>query len=83
MNKSNVRARDPRRPTVVNGSTCACQMGRALRAYSDTLKYFETFESDLFDFHLYSLRKGMLRAYLRLIEWCALVICRFPATAAT
>ncbi|KAI9808636.1 MAG: hypothetical protein M1825_003787 [Sarcosagium campestre] len=44
-------------------------IGLALRRYSTIFKIFEVWQEDQFDFHAFSLKKGMVRAYVDLIRW--------------
>jgi tetratricopeptide (TPR) repeat protein len=45
------------------------QLGLALKRYQSLWNIFETWREDQFDFHSFSLRKGMLRAYVDMLKW--------------
>ena len=45
------------------------KIGLALKRYQAVANIFDTWQDDQFDFHNFSLRKGMIRAYVDLIRW--------------
>lgn len=45
------------------------KLGLALKRFHSAFNIFETWQEDQFDFHNFSLRKGMIRAYVDLIRW--------------
>src|SRR5699024_1720168 len=45
------------------------KIGLALKRFHSVADIFNTWEDDQFDFHNFSLRKGMIRAYVDLIRW--------------
>ena len=45
------------------------KIGLALKRYQALANIFDTWQDDQFDFHNFSLRKGMIRAYVDLIRW--------------
>lgn len=47
----------------------AKEMGKALKQFTAVQNHFDDMENDQFDFHLYSLRKMTLRAYIDLLNW--------------
>ncbi|KAJ2856142.1 hypothetical protein J3B02_001773 [Coemansia erecta] len=44
-------------------------IGRALKQYHQVLSSFDTYRTDEYDFHSYSLRKVTMRAYVDILEW--------------
>ena len=44
-------------------------LARALKSFHFTHKHFTDIYEDQFDFHTYSVRKGVLRAYLDMLRW--------------
>ena len=44
-------------------------VARALKSFHFTHKHFSDIYEDQFDFHTYSLRKGVLRAYTDMLSW--------------
>lgn len=44
-------------------------VGLALKRFHAVATFFETWTEDQFDFHTFSLRKGMVRAYVDMIRW--------------
>lgn len=44
-------------------------LGLALKRFKTVSDVFETWTDDQFDFHSFSLRKGMIRAYVDMIRW--------------
>ena len=44
-------------------------VARALKSFNFTYKHFTDIYEDQFDFHTYSVRKGVLRAYLDMLRW--------------
>lgn len=45
------------------------RIGLALKRFHSVYDIFDTWEDDQFDFHNFSLRKGMTRAYIDMIRW--------------
>ncbi|KAJ5596707.1 N-terminal acetyltransferase A complex subunit n.t1.c1 [Penicillium hetheringtonii] len=45
------------------------KLGLALKRFHSVFNIFETWQEDQFDFHSFSLRKGMVRAYVDMIRW--------------
>jgi peptide alpha-N-acetyltransferase len=45
------------------------KLGLALKRFKTVYDVFETWTDDQFDFHSFSLRKGMVRAYVDMIRW--------------
>jgi peptide alpha-N-acetyltransferase len=45
------------------------KLSLALKRFDTVYKVFETWTDDQFDFHSFSLRKGMVRAYVDMIRW--------------
>ncbi|KAJ5899053.1 NMDA receptor-regulated protein 1 [Penicillium taxi] len=45
------------------------KLGLALKRFHGVYNIFETWQEDQFDFHSFSLRKGMIRAYVDMIRW--------------
>ena len=45
------------------------KMGLALKRFDTAYKVFEIWQEDQFDFHNFSLRKGMIRAYIDMLRW--------------
>lgn len=45
------------------------QVGLALKRLQSVYNIFDLWEEDQFDFHNFSLRKGMIRAYVDMIRW--------------
>ncbi|KAJ2705451.1 hypothetical protein FB645_002434 [Coemansia sp. IMI 203386] len=44
-------------------------IGRALKQYHQVLNSFDTYRTDEYDFHSYSLRKATMRAYDDILKW--------------
>ncbi|KAJ1819837.1 hypothetical protein LPJ75_001087 [Coemansia sp. RSA 2598] len=44
-------------------------VGRALKQYHQVLKSFDTYRTDEYDFHSYSLRKVTMKAYVDILKW--------------
>ncbi|KAJ5138611.1 uncharacterized protein N7515_003459 [Penicillium bovifimosum] len=45
------------------------KLGLALKRFHSVYNIFDTWQEDQFDFHGFSLRKGMIRAYVDMIRW--------------
>lgn len=45
------------------------RLGLALKRFHQILNVFDTWQEDQFDFHNFSLRKGMIRAYVEMLRW--------------
>lgn len=45
------------------------KLGLALKRFHQVLAIFDVWQDDQFDFHNFSLRKGMIRAYIDMIRW--------------
>jgi peptide alpha-N-acetyltransferase len=45
------------------------KLGLALKRFHGVYNIFETWQEDQFDFHSFSLRKGMIRAYVDMVRW--------------
>jgi len=45
------------------------RLGLALKRFHAAFKVFEIWQEDQFDFHNFSLRKGMIRAYIDMLRW--------------
>ncbi|KAL2215787.1 NMDA receptor-regulated protein 1-domain-containing protein [Thermoascus aurantiacus ATCC 26904] len=45
------------------------KLGLALKRFHAVYNIFETWHEDQFDFHSFSLRKGMIRAYVDMVRW--------------
>ncbi|OCT52296.1 N-terminal acetyltransferase A complex subunit nat1 [Cladophialophora carrionii] len=45
------------------------RIGLALKRFHQVFNVFETWQEDQFDFHTFSLRKGMIRAYVDMLRW--------------
>ncbi|KAL1952688.1 hypothetical protein VTO42DRAFT_4451 [Malbranchea cinnamomea] len=45
------------------------KIGLALKRFHAIANIFDTWQDDQFDFHNFSLRKGMIRAYIDMIRW--------------
>lgn len=45
------------------------KLGLALKRFHAVYNIFDTWQEDQFDFHSFSLRKGMIRAYVDMIRW--------------
>lgn len=45
------------------------KIGMALKRFHQTLGVFDIWQDDQFDFHNFSLRKGMIRAYIDMLRW--------------
>lgn len=45
------------------------KLGLALKRFYQILNIFEVWQDDQFDFHNFSLRKGMIRAYIDMLRW--------------
>ncbi|KAJ6259075.1 hypothetical protein Dda_5972 [Drechslerella dactyloides] len=45
------------------------KLGLALKRFHAIFKIFEDWTDDQFDFHSFSLRKGMIRAYVDMVRW--------------
>ncbi|KAJ5814977.1 hypothetical protein N7474_006754 [Penicillium riverlandense] len=45
------------------------KLGLALKRFHSVYNIFETWQEDQFDFHSFSLRKGMIRAYVDMVRW--------------
>ncbi|KAJ9602074.1 hypothetical protein H2200_013434 [Cladophialophora chaetospira] len=45
------------------------RIGLALKRFHQVLNIFDTWQEDQFDFHNFSLRKGMIRAYIDMVRW--------------
>ena len=45
------------------------KLGLALKRFHQILNIFEVWQEDQFDFHNFSLRKGMIRAYVGMLRW--------------
>ena len=45
------------------------KLSLALKRFATVFNVFETWTDDQFDFHSFSLRKGMIRAYVDMIRW--------------
>ncbi|RMZ87152.1 hypothetical protein DV736_g5620, partial [Chaetothyriales sp. CBS 134916] len=45
------------------------KLGLALKRFSQVLSVFDLWQDDQFDFHNFSLRKGMIRAYVDMLRW--------------
>lgn len=45
------------------------KLGLALKRFHQILNIFEIWQEDQFDFHNFSLRKGMIRAYIDMLRW--------------
>ncbi|KZZ91345.1 Alpha-acetyltransferase 15, NatA [Ascosphaera apis ARSEF 7405] len=45
------------------------KLGLALKRLTQVMNIFDTWAEDQFDFHNFSLRKGMIRAYVDMIRW--------------
>lgn len=45
------------------------KLGLALKRFHAALTIFETWQEDQFNFHNFSLRKGMIRAYVDMLRW--------------
>ncbi|KAJ5983437.1 N-terminal acetyltransferase A complex subunit n.t1.c1 [Penicillium waksmanii] len=45
------------------------KLGLALKRFHSVFNIFETWQEDQFDFHSFSLRKGMVRAYVDMVRW--------------
>ena len=44
-------------------------VGLALKRFQSVYQFFETWQEDQFDFHTFSLRKGLIRAYVDMARW--------------
>lgn len=45
------------------------KLGLALKRLQAVYNFFEVWQEDQFDFHSFSLRKGMIRAYVDMVRW--------------
>ena len=45
------------------------KIGLALKRFHSALNVFDIWQEDQFDFHNFSLRKGMIRAYIEMLRW--------------
>lgn len=45
------------------------KIGMALKRFHSALNIFDIWQEDQFDFHNFSLRKGMIRAYIDMLKW--------------
>lgn len=45
------------------------KLGLALKRFHQILNIFDIWQEDQFDFHNFSLRKGMIRAYIDMLRW--------------
>ena len=45
------------------------KIGMALKRFHSALNVFDIWQEDQFDFHNFSLRKGMIRAYIEMLRW--------------
>ncbi|KAK5212997.1 hypothetical protein LTR41_001945 [Exophiala xenobiotica] len=45
------------------------KIGLALKRFHQVLAIFDVWQEDQFDFHNFSLRKGMIRAYIDMLRW--------------
>jgi N-alpha-acetyltransferase 15/16, NatA auxiliary subunit len=45
------------------------KLGLALKRFHQVLNIFDIWQDDQFDFHNFSLRKGMIRAYVDMLRW--------------
>lgn len=45
------------------------KLGLALKRFHQILNIFDVWQDDQFDFHNFSLRKGMIRAYIDMLRW--------------
>lgn len=45
------------------------RIGLALKRFHQLLNIFDVWQEDQFDFHNFSLRKGMIRAYIDMVRW--------------
>ena len=45
------------------------KLGLALKRFHAVFKIFEDWTEDQFDFHSFSLRKGMIRSYIEMVRW--------------
>ncbi|KAI5282319.1 hypothetical protein KEM54_002847 [Ascosphaera aggregata] len=45
------------------------KLGLAIKRFTQVMNIFDTWSEDQFDFHTFSLRKGMIRAYVDMIRW--------------
>ncbi|KAJ5762237.1 uncharacterized protein N7511_005619 [Penicillium nucicola] len=45
------------------------KLGLALKRFHSVYNIFDTWQEDQFDFHSFSLRKGMIRAYVDMVRW--------------
>lgn len=45
------------------------KLSLALKRFKTVYDIFETWQEDQFDFHTFSLRKGMIRSYIEMIRW--------------
>ncbi|KAJ5972168.1 uncharacterized protein N7479_002086 [Penicillium vulpinum] len=45
------------------------KLGLALKRFHSVYNIFDTWQEDQFDFHGFSLRKGMIRAYVDMVRW--------------
>ncbi|KAL8654086.1 MAG: hypothetical protein Q9226_003568 [Calogaya cf. arnoldii] len=45
------------------------KLGLALKRFTTVYDIFDTWQEDQFDFHTFSLRKGMIRAYIDMVKW--------------
>ncbi|PWY80599.1 N-terminal acetyltransferase catalytic subunit Nat1 [Aspergillus heteromorphus CBS 117.55] len=45
------------------------KLGLALKRFHAVYNIFDTWQEDQFDFHSFSLRKGMIRAYVDMVRW--------------
>jgi tetratricopeptide (TPR) repeat protein len=45
------------------------KIGLALKRFHSVYNIFDTWQEDQFDFHSFSLRKGMIRAYVDMVRW--------------
>ena len=45
------------------------KLGLALKRFHQVFNVFEVWQEDQFDFHNFSLRKGMIRAYIDMLRW--------------
>lgn len=45
------------------------KLGLALKRFHQVLNIFDVWQDDQFDFHNFSLRKGMIRAYVDMLRW--------------
>jgi peptide alpha-N-acetyltransferase len=45
------------------------KLGLALKRFSQIFAIFDVWQEDQFDFHNFSLRKGMIRAYVDMLRW--------------